>query len=176
MEKPGSSSKNSSISVCQVMMIAIFTAYTRARRINDLFRINERFPAACMHKKHVLIRDRSHVKCTQDEVNNYGENTVGSKVGSRLSTPQNDVLIDAAESDGAVAGGACQNAKQVQPQPQSIIATEYISLGCTRTGNVSDAAKTTRPIPASSHSRVGMSPGCRMIQVPINQPAPQPRP
>ena len=67
MEKPGNSSKNSSISVCQVMIIAIFTAYTRARRINDLFRINERFPAVRMHKKDVLIRDRSHAKCMQNE-------------------------------------------------------------------------------------------------------------
>ena len=122
------------------------------------------------------IRDRSHVKCMQDEVSNYDDGTANPRVGFRLSIPQKDVLIEAADSDGAEAGGACHNAKQVQPQASLRKSLQRISLGCSRTGNVSDAAKTTRPIPASSHSRVGMSLGCRMIQVPTSQPAPQPRP
>lgn len=45
-----------------------------------------------------------------------------------------------------------------------------------RTGKVSDAAKTARPMPASSHSKVGMSVGSRMTQLPISQPAAQPSP
>ena len=44
------------------------------------------------------------------------------------------------------------------------------------TGNVKDAAKTARPIPASSHSSEGMSVGSRIIQLPISHPAPQPSP